>query len=85
MRLDVGSLIGGQVSGALGRITLPQMEPVRMFNGGLAVAGMSGTTSNTYHMNLTIPGQSSPATRENARGLARMVFSELKQMHRERS
>ncbi|MFA6135485.1 MAG: hypothetical protein WC869_15845 [Phycisphaerae bacterium] len=84
MRLDVGSLIGSSLSGALGRITVPSMEPVRLFDGGLAGAGMSGT-SNTYNLSLTIPGQPDAPQQANARALARMVLGEFEKMHRGRS
>lgn len=83
MRIDLGSLISGSLSREIGRITVPSMEPVRMFSGGLAGAGMGGLgTSNTYNLSLTIPGQASAPQQANARAMAQMVLGEFKKMQR---
>lgn len=83
MRLDVGSLIGSRISGAMSKITVPQLAPVRMFDGGM-VPAMAGSTGDTINFNVSIAGQASPAQQANARQLAKMVYSEWERMYRGR-
>lgn len=83
MRFDLGSLIGGRISGAISKITVPHMEPVRMFSGGMAGAAVAGA-SNTYHDSVTVNYYGSGGEK-SVREIAREVMREVQKIHRGRS
>jgi len=83
MRFDVGSLIGGRISSAISKITVPNIEPVRMFAGGAVPAiGGAGDTYNNQSVTVNVSGAGGQTS---AREIAKTVLNELQKMHRGRS